>query len=99
PPPTPTLFPYTTLFRSLNAHWLLFAGEQSAIGDQRRAVDGSAGADVGVAQRRRVAEGNTAFDDPPARSSLGSVIRHGTGICFQKDRKSTRLNSSHVSIS
>src|SRR5437868_7360555 len=60
PPPRPTLFPYTTLFRSVP----LDAGSARLVQEQ---------------VRERVRE----------------VAREGE----QTDRKSTRLNSSHVSIS
>src|SRR5699024_11614960 len=74
PPPTSTLFPYTTLFRSL-ADGLL---------DHARAgkADQCAGlGDVDVAEHR-----------------IGGGDAAG-GRIGQQDRKSTRLNSSHVSIS
>src|SRR5437868_12773258 len=66
-PPTSTLFPYTTLFRSAA---MRAVGEVP--GERARAVDDS-----------RV----------PANAVAARVINSG------KDRKSTRLNSSHVSIS
>src|SRR5256885_6450864 len=63
-PPRSTLFPYTTLFRSL-LH----------VGDRFRPVDG--------------------FDD------VGESRREGRvdGVVGEADRKSTRLNSSHLVIS
>src|SRR5437868_9621308 len=64
PPPRSTLFPYTTLFRSL--------------------CDGALP------------------HDPPAgglaRRTAACALR-GYPKCARRDRKSTRLNSSHVSIS
>src|SRR5437667_3142705 len=66
-PPRSTLFPYTTLFRSLH---LREAGRRAADPDP-------AGGDLLVAPR-------------PARRR--SVLR-------LPDRKSTRLNSSHITIS
>src|SRR4051794_41492674 len=63
-PPRSTLFPYTTLFRSL---WVV------PIGDDQRAVGGDA--DVGGAEL---------------------LVRRTSSSA---DRKSTRLNSSHPSIS
>src|SRR5438067_6955472 len=76
-PPRSTLFPYTTLFRSLRVH---DAGErgQPLVRDRRHAdvlLAGAshAGARERAEQRRRP--------------------------CVRQDRKSTRLNSSHVSIS
>src|SRR2546430_12193165 len=64
-PPRSTLFPYTTLFRSL---------------------------------RLRTPPG---FDglEPPARVLAGERFRRGSVQASTRDRKSTRLNSSHSQIS
>src|SRR5207249_7248131 len=70
PPPTSTLFPYTTLFRSninLDTSDVLIAKE--------------------IAKRVRFSSGGL-----PCVKAMG-VLQ------FPSDRKSTRLNSSHVSIS
>src|SRR5699024_12670308 len=70
PPPISTLFPYTTLFRSLSYYH-------------------------NVSQR-------PLFPDLPTRSyrpSKKSCYSHLPGYPESSDRKSTRLNSSHVSIS
>src|SRR5690554_7233237 len=73
-PPRPTLFPYTTLFRSTDRHRL-----------------------------QRVAS-NDPEDTPAATKSVASgtcstgPVR-ARGAIVTKDRKSTRLNSSHVRIS
>src|SRR5690242_21169192 len=80
PPPRPTLFPYTTLFRSVTtadfhdlqrppARLRQRRGERADLGHQR-------------ARQRRVAE------------VVGEAQAGG-----REDRKSTRLNSSHMSIS
>src|SRR5690348_17466741 len=74
-PPRPTLFPYTTLFRSP---------------DRRQPIDIELGVfDVLIAHQ-------------PARAFLDHVARggrhHGDDLALE-DRKSTRLNSSHPSIS
>src|SRR3989442_6353109 len=61
-PPRPTLFPYTTLFRSLR--------------------DVERGARAGLHRGDRLQDGDRRGEDPLAQ-----------------DRKSTRLNSSHVRIS
>src|SRR3712207_7094759 len=76
-PPRSTLFPYTTLFRSLHVRRLLVVRD---------------GADlhaVGVQEHRREAR-----DDP--RPGPQRVVRH---LERERDRKSTRLNSSHANIS
>src|SRR5438094_2642210 len=61
PPPTSTLFPYTTLFRSV------------------------------VELRRHVDQAGHTVESLPSRWSLSPVA--------PRDRKSTRLNSSHRTIS
>src|SRR5256885_12523054 len=83
-PPRSTLFPYTTLFRSLAADDVgvlpavraeqavlerQLAGERAAVAAER----------VGVAKHREV--------------------ERGRGVEVVGDRKSTRLNSSHLVIS
>src|SRR5690349_23680696 len=76
-PPPPTLFPYTTLFRSLQDHQRR-GGRAPRPGLARLRGIGAAGKGAGSrarARRRRA--------DRPAL----------------EDRKSTRLNSSHVEIS
>src|SRR5260221_4158708 len=78
-PPRSTLFPYTTLFRSL----ILIAGALL----ERRFHDLLH--DVG--QRSRVCHG-----DSPLRSRGG---RRRRATACRRDRKSTRLNSSHTVIS
>src|SRR5699024_12595628 len=69
-PPTPTLFPYTTLFRS-----------------HRRVIPSPA---IPSRRRRSTTTAGTAVPNTrtPSRRKAPS-----------RDRKSTRLNSSHVSIS
>src|SRR5690606_40611479 len=87
PPPLPTLFPYTTLFRSHppvgRGHLNRSAGHRAARTRQPRS-DGPP-------------EYRTDLGDRPARPT-----RFGMNLCrkhFCADRKSTRLNSSHVKIS
>src|SRR5256885_12291942 len=71
-PPRSTLFPYTTLFRSL----LLGLGHAAASARLR-------GADQCVRLPQDAAQGRHAW----------------RGLCLPQDRKSTRLNSSHLVIS
>src|SRR5690348_18016569 len=85
PPPRSTLFPYTTLFRSVVAlhphldgrehpHDLFFADLEGAAERMvRRAID------------------------PGSLEKLLLAQQHSGGL--RSDRKSTRLNSSHPSIS
>src|SRR5437773_5095850 len=79
PPPRSTLFPYTTLFRSLLAD----GDDVSA-----RLLD------FGLAQMAE-AETLTAQGDVPGTLAYISPER----LAGEEDRKSTRLNSSHITIS
>src|SRR5438309_3057604 len=72
PPPTSTLFPYTTLFRSAFA---------------RAAAGGVDDVDVGP------------LDLEPHRAHRFGDLGLGDENLRHQDRKSTRLNSSHSSIS
>src|SRR5690606_39758222 len=74
-PPRPTLFPYTTLFRSHPpAAWQLAAGHLGG--------------------------GRLLVHQPRRRRPRGDRKRAGhAGAGAGQDRKSTRLNSSHVKIS
>src|SRR5207253_10666087 len=89
PPPTSTLFPYTTLFRSRTR-----ARRSSPGGVARPAVHNRVLQSARPSSRRqgRVRRGACRLCD---RASAG---RHQ---CDRpcRDRKSTRLNSSHVAIS
>src|SRR2546430_5998439 len=77
-PPRSTLFPYTTLFRSL------------ALGDLRRGEGGEL-----RERRHRLARQVTAHEETVRELQRGlDGIRPDT-----RDRKSTRLNSSHSQIS
>src|SRR5690349_22393787 len=87
PPPRSTLFPYTTLFRS--SRWqssLMGAVAGVCVGNgRRRPVHGALGEDEQDGEADR-------GDDGPADLRRAPWHRH-------RDRKSTRLNSSHVEIS
>src|SRR5437868_11388843 len=72
-PPRSTLFPYTTLFRSLGDNFRAFAEHSQPYPDT-------------LANRHRLI---TFLSNPLERIRVGLRV----------DRKSTRLNSSHVSIS
>src|SRR5207249_12334315 len=92
-PPVPTLFPYTTLFRSVPL------GQRRIYAHAERVLKRAAAI---------VSEGKIS---PPVRSSTPIEVdfeglwAEGDGrdlrclIPEAQDRKSTRLNSSHVSIS
>src|SRR5699024_12111593 len=88
-PPRPTLVPYTTLFRSdSSALWAEVPPWEPPEGYEC-IVPALLVFRSGGAARISVLAYDNAIEDLPA----GSTIAHGV------DRKSTRLNSSHVSIS
>src|SRR5256885_6724878 len=82
-PPRSTLFPYTTLFRS---HQHVDGEQAPAIGAARAGIEPALGdhIDPGEAQ-----PGHEAHQRPGERMHPGGM----------QDRKSTRLNSSHLVIS
>src|SRR2546430_10142625 len=82
-PPRSTLFPYTTLFRSVEA-------EHADPGGAVRLLDAAAG-------RQRGAPVEHADVVEAQESTLEDVLAFG--ILAIQDRKSTRLNSSHSQIS
>src|SRR5437773_7679731 len=77
-PPRSTLFPYTTLFRSLS--------------EEGRKVSLLGGGDGRAIQEIKV-------QVPTNRFHLVSVDSDGQARLRLRDRKSTRLNSSHITIS
>src|SRR5206468_11915273 len=88
-PPVPALFPYTTLFRS----------RRSAIAAASRAQRSSLARNTPGAARRPVS------GPPSTKASRQSITlsagRHArlASAIIARDRKSTRLNSSHDQIS
>src|SRR5205807_9924562 len=90
PLPSPTLFPYTTLFRSLGADQRLDPPRDVAL-SCRRAV-GAEQVFAKLPRRRRAALALAAND------IFGQALTDD-GALRLPDRKSTRLNSSHLVIS
>src|SRR2546427_11838941 len=95
-PPRSTLFPYTTLFRSplLRGDQFLDDGEAEPGSGTRRL-----GGEEGIED-----PGEVLLGDPAAVVDDGELhaIANGCGITkenLSRDRKSTRLNSSHSQIS
>src|SRR5688500_19864696 len=86
-PPTPPLFPYTTLFRSDR-----MAGTTTLPADQHSELLDALSHVALAADRPRVEF---------LLSTLEAVRSRGPGyeVAFNIDRKSTRLNSSHLVIS
>src|SRR3712207_7210180 len=82
-PPRSTLFPYTTLFRSVRLVVQLLGGGVRL----ELALDGHHGPH-GLVDRRERARAEGAQDGGPEHGALALA-----------DRKSTRLNSSHANIS
>src|SRR5437764_6207465 len=88
-PPNPTLFPYTTLFRSL-------ALERAHLGPQPQSV---AGRLVGDMVRPSAPEVSAAFVMPDLFTHFAVIAAIEIQVRLihehHGDRKSTRLNSSH----
>src|SRR5207249_9173002 len=81
-PPTPPLFPYTTLFRSTGATSTVTTGVVSSSFFPRQPTT------------------SAAVSMMPTHRELPTAFREkARDIVISKDRKSTRLNSSHVSTS
>src|SRR3712207_8448528 len=82
-PPRSTLFPYTTLFRSLNGYALITETRRVSIpaGESDIRFEGVAGGIL------------------PETAILGGLPAGGVEKNQDADRKSTRLNSSHANIS
>src|SRR5439155_24466275 len=95
PPPLSTLFPYTTLFRSLRKTWrsgLLSSGYQVVL--PWKAWPSSE--KLRVTARFTLVDGRSFEADKDVSIRLTPAVgRKGVTA----DRKSTRLNSSHVAIS
>src|SRR3712207_7924661 len=85
-PPRSTLFPYTTLFRSLHRDDAVL-DDHGAEGDSR--VQPAGKVDV---------TGSAGIGSASVRLQLGDDL-HGPDFRRPRDRKSTRLNSSHANIS
>src|SRR5438874_8951376 len=85
-PPRSTLFPYTTLFRSTFSISLRKAGERNGIRSSSTKVDGHPAAGSPELPAKRIGR---RYTHTLSRRTYES----------DQDRKSTRLNSSHVEIS
>src|SRR3712207_8213421 len=83
-PPRSTLFPYTTLFRSLPGIGLVI---YALFGRDRKAFS----------RQRKLARQNLQGTAAPLLEHL--LARQDAEIGRLEDRKSTRLNSSHANIS
>src|SRR5258708_27201705 len=82
-PPRSTLFPYTTLFRS---------SHHVALADGKRPDIAAGGG--------KVNPGAIGGEDQTGETDQGvHLVRGGSRLNIRRDRKSTRLNSSHQIIS
>src|SRR5207253_10159454 len=86
PPPTPTLFPYTTLFRS-------FAAPDEARPHYSKLLERFKEMDREEFERKRALAASAFL----TQGVTFTVYNDDQGT--ERDRKSTRLNSSHVAIS
>src|SRR5699024_12282104 len=92
-PPNTTLFPYTTLFRSIISEDQILRIPDAEIGDP-----------IPVKQCRQLRPDLSQFPAVCIHLSLldlhcKRMSFHDSFLLLSSDRKSTRLNSSHVSIS
>src|SRR5687768_18051731 len=87
-PPRSTLFPYTTLFRSVNQH---------RSGGNSLSVGGSQSLTTALVACLRAHGGELRTGCHVARILTGAG--RANGVVLAEDRKSTRLNSSHGYIS
>src|SRR3712207_9100849 len=95
-PPRSTLFPYTTLFRSRGP------AQEGQRQDEERRVDAEDHRDEGVEQLQDAADREDprrADQHAGARPGQLAAGVRGAPARDQRDRKSTRLNSSHANIS
>src|SRR3712207_9185983 len=95
-PPRSTLFPYTTLFRSLCWHLVECSYEI-----RRTLLGETSGAEVGtcVLGYRACLNGGIALNCLIDKELPGSGPLRRLRLEMIRDRKSTRLNSSHANIS
>src|SRR5690625_6925842 len=101
PPPTPTLFPYTTLFRShpgSNTIAIIGAGviSKACARAIAYATPGATRVKIFDVDKKRAQEFGA---DLKAEFSGAVLIAESLEAAVREDRKSTRLNSSHVAIS
>src|SRR2546426_7597966 len=87
-PPRSTLFPYTTLFRSLPA------GRRGSVGTRRMTEAGCAHDQTRWEEDALLRRRRLGFHAPEQQFRCGL-----TDLKAGRDRKSTRLNSSHLVIS
>src|SRR5207249_11607503 len=90
PPPRPTLFPYTTLFRSKARRLKRDKGLAMVVVDYLQLITGRGRFGNRQEEVSSISRG---------LKGLAKELQLPVLVLSQLDRKSTRLNSSHVSIS
>src|SRR5207248_10068762 len=95
PPPTPTLFPYTTLFRSVWGDTDRCPYSVGESGSRTTIMTGFAVVEAVRDLKKQIAEQGLPKGDAVL---IGSAAPSPT-LQGKVDRKSTRLNSSHRTIS
>src|SRR2546430_14243652 len=95
-PPRSTLFPYTTLFRS--EFWLSGSDPTALVYSSRTS---SRTPELLQVQLDRPESGPVSIAEDPSfhRWIVDDDLRPRGGVSLGRDRKSTRLNSSHSQIS
>src|SRR5207249_5874151 len=96
PPPRSTLFPYTTLFRSLYYHSFIETIAQASSWTQGTLLEIRKAPIVIDVKKREPGVDLVVIDPVDPDRNLAAAVRPDR---LWRDRKSTRLNSSHVSIS
>src|SRR2546421_11333199 len=95
-PPRSTLFPYTTLFRSIGKLALLSCAKKVAVISKVRGGEYVGGVIDNSGLNAAITEDLTPQEYRLGQPNLKTFRRHQKG---HRDRKSTRLNSSHDQIS
>src|SRR5699024_11993488 len=97
PQPSPTPFPYTTLFRSIRNNALKYS--VSAMCDVLNIPRSTYYYHANLDNKCTLKREDEEISKEIARIFKESRNNYGTRKIKKEDRKSTRLNSSHVSIS
>src|SRR3712207_9446612 len=95
-PPRSTLFPYTTLFRSVRG---IVGADACGTVHRTAAAHDLIGIRFTCTDLREGACQEGAVAAPLRAIRIAHIIMDVRRRCFQVDRKSTRLNSSHANIS
>src|SRR5947209_13466120 len=94
-PPSSTLFPYTTLFRSSSA-LLQELGREPTVEEIAEGMDIS---EDEVAKTLSISQAHLSLDAPLTPGEDNKLLDYLPDTNNPGDRKSTRLNSSHANIS